>query len=103
MHTGCLPAGGHLVPGDDLIGKHHLTVGEGGEHGEDALPKFVTPERAAGGVVTREVPSEEQVNGLDISMLHDLVERSLHHSTVVLVHDRPRVCAQLTSVAFSVV
>src|SRR5215203_1627154 len=100
MHTGRYPAGGHLVPGNDLIGNLYLTVGEGGQHGEDALPEFLTSECAAGSVVTREVSGEELVNGVDISMLHDLVERSLHHSTVVLVHDRPRVCAQLTSVAF---
>src|SRR5215217_8199582 len=97
MHTGCLPAGGHLVPVDDLIGNLHLTVGEGGQHREDALPEFVTTERAAGGVVTREVPSEEQVNGLDIAALHDLVERSLHDAAVGLVHGVAPRRAPLTS------
>src|SRR5215207_121199 len=101
MHTGRYPAGGHLVPVDELIGKHHLTVGEGGQHREDALSELLTTERAAGGIVTREVPGEELVNSVDIAALHDLVERSLHDASVGLVHDRPPDCAQLTSVTFS--
>src|SRR5215204_6398155 len=103
MYTGCLPAGGHLVPVDDLIGNLHLTVGECGQHREDALPELLTTERAAGGVVTREVPSEELLNSVDIAALHDLVERSLHHSSVGLVHGVPPVRAQLTFVIVSVV
>src|SRR5215213_2550658 len=97
MYTGCLPAGGHLVPANHLIGNLHLTVGEGGQHREDALPEFVTTERAAGGVVTREVPGEELINGLDISTPHDLVERSLHEVTVGLVHGVAPRRAPLTS------
>ena len=77
------PARCHLVPGDDLIGNLHLTIGEGGQHREDALPELLTTERAAGGVVTREVTGEELVDGVDISALHDLVERSLHECPLV--------------------
>ena len=67
MHTGRCPARCHLVPGNDLIRNHDLAVGEGGQHGEDALPEFLTSEHAAGGVVTREVAGEELVNGVDIA------------------------------------
>jgi hypothetical protein len=99
MHTSRCPAGGHLVPGNDLIGKHHLTVGEGGQHREDALPELLTSECAAGSVVTREVPGKELVDGIDISTPHDLVERSLHDAAVGLVHEVPPDRAQMTSSA----
>src|SRR5215203_4426240 len=103
MYTGCLPASGHLVPGDDLIGNLHLTVGEGGQHREDALSELLTTERAAGGVVTREATGEELVNGVDIAARHDLVEHSLHEVTVGLVHGVAPRRAQLNYVTFSVV
>src|SRR5215216_6075396 len=103
MDAGCLPAGGHLVAVNDLISDLYLTVGEGGQHSDDAFSELLTSEHLVGGVVTGKVASEEFVDGLDISACHDFYKSATHHSAVVLVHNLPPVGAHSKVVVTNVV